>query len=503
MAITLRRQLSDAEKQIILQRHGRRCFATNHDIPESESVHFDHIRAYALAGATELDNIAPMCGDHNRAKGTLPLEDFRIKLKIQGFFETGDRLTLRDLLEYLKQRGEIQEFGRSVAISPGEDCISLSTSILEASYPLHICPRTGWKYFFARLPIEVVNSDDDTDGHLGLQPRYLIMDKVFEMYRHFQNYPVLQPSIGRIDGEKILLFDGQHKAAALLFGQQSDIECKVYVAPDIRVLNQANISAHDKFAQTRFYSSIMVLKLGTQFGRDFDEFKNIEDGSTKSEAAFLDFLARKDSSLTTGELRKRFRSYLMNAVLESEDNRLSRLVSPSNRRTGEHPLTVDMLSKSLFSAFFYMDPLPHDLLTEQYRRDAESQNLIRLMNLIYEDSLSTWQSADQQPDDNQLALRRIYSSKSMMAWAELFRDAVCAKLDIHDADEKTRPFYRDLGDHEFETIRTIFGRLAGWQMWRAPRNSEIDTAIAGNKSAIKDWFRNKGLTTGFLMGADL
>lgn len=503
MAITLRRQLTDAEKEIILKRHGRRCFATNHEIPKSESVHFDHIRAFALSGATELDNIAPMCGDHNRAKGTLPLEDFRIKLRIQNFFETGDRLTLSNLLDYLHERGEILEYGRSVSISQEPDKITLSNSFLQDSFRLHVCPRTNWSYFFARLPIQLINSDDDTDAHLGLQPRYLIIDKVFEMYRHFQNYPVLQPSIGRIDGEKVLLFDGQHKAAALLFGQQLEIECKIYVAPDIRVLNQANISAHDKFAQTRFYSSIMVLKLGTQFGRDFEEFKNIEDGNTKSEERFLAYLATKDASLTTGELRRRFRSYLMNAVIDAEENRLSPLVSPSNRRTGEHPITVDMLSKSLFSAFMYMDPLPHDLLKESYKHDAECQNMIQLMNLIFDSSLTNWNSTDHQPDDFQRVLRRVFSSKSMMAWAELLRDAVCAKLDIHDADEKLKPFYRKLDDLQFETIRTIFERLTGWQMWRAPRDSEIDTVIAGNKSTIKDWFRQKGLTTGFLMGASI
>ena len=33
MAITLKRQLNDYEKQTILQRHGRICFATGHPMP--------------------------------------------------------------------------------------------------------------------------------------------------------------------------------------------------------------------------------------------------------------------------------------------------------------------------------------------------------------------------------------------------------------------------------------------------------------------------------------
>src|SRR5271166_6555219 len=76
MAITLKRQLTDDEKQCILKTHGRKCFATGHPIPEGDIVQFDHIRAFASGGLTELSNIAPMCELHNKAKGALPLEDF-------------------------------------------------------------------------------------------------------------------------------------------------------------------------------------------------------------------------------------------------------------------------------------------------------------------------------------------------------------------------------------------------------------------------------------------
>ncbi len=99
MAITLKRQLDDNEKEIILTRHGRVCFATGHEILDEEKIHFDHIKAHALGGQSELDNIAPMCECHNKAKGMLPLEDFRIKLKLKLFFQEGNRLTLKHLLK--------------------------------------------------------------------------------------------------------------------------------------------------------------------------------------------------------------------------------------------------------------------------------------------------------------------------------------------------------------------------------------------------------------------
>ena len=58
---------------------------------------------------------------------------------------------------------------------------------------------TGWKYFYATLPVELIEQRmTNKDHQFGLQPRFLIFDKVFELFRHFQNHPVLQPSIGSI-----------------------------------------------------------------------------------------------------------------------------------------------------------------------------------------------------------------------------------------------------------------------------------------------------------------
>jgi hypothetical protein len=503
MAITLKRQLDDHEKEIILKRHRRICFATGHMIPNEDKVHFDHIRAYALGNQSELDNIAPMCEHHNKAKGMLPLEDFRIKLRLGKFFDEGSRLTLRNLLKHLKEENEIESFGESVSFEINTDTIEINNHSFTGSFVIQTCPRTGWKYFYGNLPIAILNSDDDDDDKMGLQPRYLIFDKVFEMFRHFQSYPVLQPSIGRISNNYILLFDGQHKAASLLWSGREEFECKIYIDPDVRILNQANISAHDKFAQTRFFSSIMILKLGNQFGKDFEDYKNKEDDSVKSESSFLEYLEQKDVSLTRAERNKRFRSYLYNSILEDESNKLKPLISTSNRSSNEQPITIDMLSKSLFACFLYTEPLSDDMLSDKYKRDAEFNNVIKLLNIVYEQSLASWNPKASSSDQTQIKLKRIYSSKSIMAWSEIFRDAICAKLEIYDSDEKSKPFYRELSDDNFNKTKKIFNRLINWQIWISPKDSGIDTAIAGNKSDLKEWFRSQGLTTGFLMGADI
>jgi len=501
MAILLKRQISEDEKKRIIEKFGRICYATGHPIDNEETVQFDHIKAFSSGGASEVDNIAPMCGKHNKQKGQLPLYDFKIKLKIEEFFESKDTLTLKDELEYLKSKGELKIFGDTISIIKNEDEeIELEILNKQHKYALYTCPTTKWQYFYATLPIEVLDSDDDADNEIGLQPRYLIKTKVFNLFRHFQRHPVLQPSICRIHKNRVLVFDGQHKIAGLLWGGRRIFECKVYINPEPQLLNKTNISAHDKFAQTRFFSSIMVAKLGAQFGREFEEYKNIEDNGKKTEAGFLDYLKEKER-LTKAEINKRFRSFLYNSILDDNENKVSKLVSKSNRSSADTPITMDMLEKSIFSNFLYREPVETDMITENYLREKEFSNNIKLFNIIYDEGLYNWDSSKSNSDPEQLKLSRMFRSKSIMSWAEILFDAVCASLKLYDSDEKIKLMHRILSEEDFKTISMVLRRLFSWSMWTSPQNSEIDRILADNKSVVKEWLKDKGLTTGYLMGA--
>jgi len=502
MTVTLKRQLTENEKKQILERHGRKCWATGMDIPEDQPLHFDHIHAFARDGVSELENIAPMSAECNRQKSTLSLEDFRVKLRLQKFFQAGDTLTLGDLLRHMKDQGDIEGFGADVQFSEADGVVTVKTMKDTFQYDLYKCPATGWSYFYATFPVSMLDSDDDRDKNIGLQPRYLIFDKVFAMFRHFQRHPVLQPSIGRVIGNKIRIFDGQHKIAGLLWARRRDFECKIYLDPDIRLLNQTNISAHDKFAQTRFFSSIMVMKLGGQFGADFEEYKNLDDGTAKSEAAFLKWLSQKDGgAVTRGDVNKRFRSYLFNAVIEHEDNRFSKFITAGNRSTDDKPVTIDQLSKSLFSNFLYTSPVEDNLTTDDYCRDQELTNTVALLNMFYDLALHAWNPKAGDNDETQRRLRRMFRSKSAMAWSEILKDAVCASLDLHDSEDRARPFYRQYSEEELARVKKVVNRLSNWKWWAAPANDDIDRVLSDNKSEVKAWFKKKGLTPGYLMGA--
>jgi hypothetical protein len=122
------------------------------------------------------------------------------------------------------------------------------------------------------------------------------------------------------------------------------------------------------------------------------------------------------------------------------------------------------------------------------------------MTMMHELGLHSWNPKALMGDTNQKKLDRIFRSKSMMAWSELLRDAVLAKLSLMDADDRMRPFYRELDKQQLDNIRSVVARLFNWKFWSDP-GVDIDRVLSDNKSVVKEWFRSHDLTTGYLMGA--
>jgi hypothetical protein len=144
----------------------------------------------------------------------------------------------------------------------------------------------------------------------------------------------------------------------------------------------------------------------------------------------MKFLDRDPSqTMPKAERNRRFRNYLYHSILQAKDNKAARFVSTGNRSTDEKPLTIDMVSKSLFACFLYSEPVEDNLATDAYKRDAEIDNNIALMNMLYELALGSWNHQAGPNDGNQRRLARLFRSKAIMAWSELVRDAICGKLE--------------------------------------------------------------------------
>ena len=85
-----KRQLSEIEKQKVLEEHGRMCFVDGEPITEDELIEYHHIIPFSSGGPTNLNNIAPVCKRHHRTIGTMSLQEYRDKIELSKFFEVAE-----------------------------------------------------------------------------------------------------------------------------------------------------------------------------------------------------------------------------------------------------------------------------------------------------------------------------------------------------------------------------------------------------------------------------
>lgn len=483
-----KRQLSDTEKETLLGQYGRRCFVDGEPIADEDPLEYHHIRPFSQGGPTTLENIAPVCKRHHLTIGTMSLQEYKDKLELSRFFEGGEPKFLDDLIRY--KRGRCGE--RLTHEIKGKQ-ISLYFGDARHDYPLHACPTTAWKYFYATLPVEFVGNDS------SLQPRPLREASLWGLYRHFQTNTQISPSICRIDENGILLlFDGQHKAAAQIWAGRALIECKVYLHPDARRLKETNLDAHGPFRQMSFYSHELMKKYADIFGEDWAEFMNSE--GEKSELGFFNFLVHAKKK-TKAQARNEISLAMYNEVVDDPANKLSTYLSEKHRGR-KQPLTFARLKKAFFRHMLMPPPAPDEFESDSDFRKAERHNLVQLMNIISEEGLDgTW--APERNDAAHRKAERIFSAGAVRAWVILLRDVINQHLRHYSEEQRTRFFYRVIASEEFGYLRQFVRKIFGHKIWDDPDPSgEIAARLAKDDAmTAKNLFEEKGLTAHWLLGA--
>jgi hypothetical protein len=481
------RQITESEKQTVLERQGMRCFIDNHPIESEEDVEFDHIHPYSEAGRTAIENIAVVCKRHNREKRNLSLSEYRDRLALRQFFEGAKKRRLDDLLgERLGPSG----FGQPLTFEASGDEVVLYLDGGQSRAPLLVCPATSETYFFVSVPVALIRND------LELQPRALEPERVWELYRHLRRHTQLQPAVARVVDGSLLVFDGQHKAAAQVWAGRQAIDCKVYIEPDVRRLKETNLSAHDKLRQMPFYTSTLLEKYSAMASEDWEEF--LMSPGPKTEAAFVEFMRAK-ADLTRAEAVKRVRSMIYRDLLEHRDNQLRDYIAEENR-TRENPLTMSRLERTFLAEFIAPPPLSDEFESEAYHRDEECENFVRLVNKIVERVLADrW--APERKDAAHAKAARIFSAGALRAWVPFLRDALAPALQVFEHEERKRLLYRPLGETDFENVERLIDRLFSHKVWEDP-DPELNDLRYDNAERAKDMLRRWGLTPNWVLGGD-
>jgi hypothetical protein len=492
---SLKRQISDPEKLQVLGQQRRNgvlfCFADDHPIVDENEVEFHHIKPFSEDGPSDVANIGAVCKDHHRRIRTLSLSEFRDQLAMDTFFADAHPRRLDDLLNF---KLSADGFGRQVGVE-GLDTSRVTLHFINPQRPaqqcsVFACPATSMRYFYAVLPIEYISNDSE------LQPRPLEQKRVWEMYRHLSTHTQLAPAVCRIASGKIVLFDGQHKSAAQIWAGRKALDCKVYIDPDIRLLKDTNLVAHDKLRQMAFFTSTLIAKYSDIFKQQWEEY--LERPGIKNERDFVAFLRTRGR--TTLEAKKMLQMAIEQDVMEDKGNRLSEYISDRNR-SRLNPLSINILEKTFFREFILSPPTEVEFEGPLDFRAEERRNLIRLLSVIADKELiGRWN-----PDANNAAhhrAERIFSAGTLRAWVPMLRDVIAHVLQLYDSADRDKVFFRPISEKQWGTIEGRIDRLFLHKIWDDTSPDIVARFKINSVEEVRGFLTSRGLTVNWILGGD-
>ena len=497
----MKRQLTDSEKYTVRQQQlesdgSLRCFISGEVIEAADDVEYDHIHPFSKDGDTSTANIRIVLKKYNRRKATQSLYEIRDNLRLERLFESKkNNIKLQDILE-LK---EVER--KSTHAHRLDNIITIDDSVKKMTYPLLLDPILEVKYFYGRVPIWWLENDDQE----GLQPRVIDYKRLINIRDHLRIHPQLAPSIARLVGNRLKLFDGQHKLAAQILNNNQDADVKVYVSPDDPIaakrlfddLMITNLEAHSKLKQVPFYTSTLLDRLSVIYRELLDEFISTKAPESHTEEHFVHFLAVSKQYNRTAA-KDMLRGAIKTAALAG--CALEPFVAEASK-DASYPMTIDLLERTVFPATLYLEPSTAKFTSSSDHRSAETQNFADVATLLVKESnLASWAPnvKGKTLTHEQLKARRIWHKGAVLTWSPYLRSILFFALQAMTNEERERLLYREsMTDHQRNIISKCLNRLFTHPIWDEPEG-ELDSLLVSARKQ-DDFFAKKGLTEKYVI----
>lgn len=473
-----------------------RCFISGQIIGDDDAIEYDHIQPFAKDGETSVANVRIVIKELNRRKSTETLYDVRDNLKLERLFEERkNNIRLQDIFE-LKDVVK-----RTTAAVKAETVISVKDGDNALTFPLYHDAILDVPYFYGRIPVCWLENDDQE----GLQPRVIDYKRLIAIRDHLKTHPQLAPSIGRLLGNKLKLFDGQHKLAAQVLNNQTEIDIKVYVSPDEQErakklfdgLMITNLEAHSKLKQVPFYTSTLLDRLSVIHKEMLDEFMADAPPEDHTEERFNRFLSTAKSFSST-QTKEMLRSAIKVAALDGSP--LKEYVAAASKDAA-YPMTMDLLEKTIFRSCLYLEPSSARFTSEKDFRSAETANFAAISKILVEETaIANWVShaKGRSLTNEQLKARRIWHKGSVLTWSPYLKSVLFFALHLMTSDDREHLLHRpEIAEERLAVVRNCLKRLFSHPMWD-DTDKEIDSLLVSARKQ-DDLFTRKGLTEKYVI----
>ncbi len=487
-------------------------------------VDLDHIIARSRGGLDDESNIGLALAHHNRSKGVRDLElqrrIFRFYKDLEARQNAGGKnelFTVEDVLQ------KIRGAGREVSLVKNQDGTAIqiawtSNSGGPKSMKLPLVVDESASHLvqfscFGRFPSEIVH-------HSNLNPRSIHdLEPMIEEF--YYQHPQMQPSLAYFEPKslgqtgRIMLFDGQHKAAAQLYNLSDDVLCRLFVPEHdgdisrldefVEELRRTNFRAHTKLAQLHF-AQFTEDKVGHALYSDDREglvremkLRGVAPDDITEKSIYKSLRERNPEEAK--EFKDHHASYLRYESLTVADLEIMKFVETVSARSRRYPISYDTL-KSFLDVFLFRDLADESTGQTDVWRLREKENIGRLLDILASEALSGRfklevgvykldEKLEQNPQAipvDHLRAYRLFRKPALKVWAETLRDGMCQFLVIKNRYEKDwykeRPLWAEISVEEWEAIRRGIKAIVGHKVW-AETQKDLVGVLASTRQ--KDW----------------
>jgi hypothetical protein len=474
-----------------------KCFICNEPIDlKLHTTNIDHITPLANKGKDSEENFAITHESCNKSKQDADLKIARTLYKLKKIQE--DTLQAENKSASLKQllvaySGSKYDFKYTIK----GDKLSYSFSELGDNKiyetEVHTDFLSNEKTCFISFPLEYIYHDE------LINPRG-INNSISKLVKEFdKKNPQLHLSLGRIENNKIKIFDGQHKAVAQILLGNKRILIRVFIEPDIDRLTETNTNAGSVLSQIAFDKSVMRQLNNTLYYERIKKYQEDhsfkEDDFTFSEQKLVEYFKGDNANI-----KKYIIDSIKHSITEANENKLKDYIDRDGKAK-ELPISYSAFDKSFLTIFIDSKQLlatPINFKSDEglNPRELEISQAIKLLNILADEIyVSNFQpeigvarieskivdGKDIDISDNHLIAYRMSKEEILISWLSYISDVINNYFsNTGKKFNKSSVFQQKFDDQLWTNITNFVKNLKSLPLWKD--RGMAGTIFAGKKN---------------------